>query len=885
MLLMAFPQSLFSRDVGIRLIQSDGEIVQELSARDAQGKFRTILLSPTHPSVKAGAGIKDATAVALPQNSLYSQPPTFRFTDATINEKARTVTLTGGGERAGVVEVLSLPKTGNVIDVRLTVHFKDPNPVLDHLLATYAFAPGKPDTTWAPGLRGRPELVIADHFFRSPAVVAQKGTLSAALIPDLDFLAGHRPIPTILDLNCRPGVADRPLLSYGFCDYRLVAHVAFAHDASMARPVPPNLTLGFQVRLDAQTKPFAAYQPVADLMWERYGHRYVDKILPQAVPFEEYAKFCYPAAFAEKMTGGWFERTIDAEVCGGLPSGWGLESGWVSWQAWFNQVRSAWGLRWWGKRLGNADWVERSDKMLNLALAAPMHDGACPTTFESRTSTWRGSLIAPDKSCYYDLTNIAWKGLQLLRWLSLPDCPRRDEVKRQVDAMAQLLIRKQNADGSWPSWLDQNLKAVPILDRSAQSALPLWFLAEWSRTQSSGLTPPFLVKGADFLADRVVDDQRYYDFETFFSCSPKACLQRDYRLDDDAMMDPFTRQRPQNTLSMQWTAEALRAVSARLGGNPHYMTQALKALDMMCLYQEVWPISFIKTAYVYGGFGVQNSDGEYNDARQAQFAETLCRFGADLGRQDLFERGVAAARASLTLINHPAHVALGIYPSPNYPPGLEPENCGHGGTDEQNGRSGFDWAEGSGLAAIAGLLDQYGPTYHSPAGWTVRIDGVDAGKQLEPALSPPPAKDPVFDFADDLAPGWTFDGDFLGWPQASRRRDFDSQGLPFIGTAEDGRNGYDDRFTGTVTSPRFTTTHSKLRLRVGGGAGEGEYVELIDDAGKRLFIEHSRNEERMDERTWDVSAYRGQPLRIRIVDRETGPWGHINVGNIWLTNE
>ena len=882
------PQTLFGHDVGVRVIRSDGEFVQEFLAKDSQGHFQKILLSPTHPDVARLKGGRQATAVGVPNSGLYSSLPTFLFTEASVDEDRRTIQLKGGDTNSEVIETITVPLKGNLIDVRLATHFKSPNPVLDHLLATFIFAPGKPDTTWSPGLRSRPEQVVGDHFFRSPAVLTQRGSLSAALMPDLDVLSANRPIPTIIDLNCNSKICSQPLLGYGFCDYRLAGHVAYNHDASMTHAVPSNLTLGFQLRLDAEAKPFAGYEPVADLMWEKYGHGYLDKILPQAVPFEDYAKFCYPAAFTEKETGGWFEKTIDGQICGGLPSGWGLGDGWVSWQAWFCQIRSAWGLRWWGKKLGNVDWVAKGDKMLNLALAAPMNGGACPTTFESKTGQWRGSLITPSKDCYYDLTNIAWKGIQLLRFLQLSGCPRREEIQKQVDAIADLMVGKQNPDGSWPSWLDKDLKPVPILDRSAQSSLPDWFLGEWCKVSLAQPSCPAkiksVLKGADFLASEVVDQQRYYDFETFFSCSPKPCLQRDYKLDDDAMIDPFTMQRPQNTLSMQWSAEALRVAHSLAPTNERYMVQALKALDMMCLYQEVWPISFIKTAYVYGGFGVQNSDGEYNDARQAQFAETLCSFGVELGRRDLFERGVAAARATLTLINHPLHEELGIYPHPNYPLGLEPENDGHGGNDEQNGRSGFDWAEGSGLTTMAGLLESYGPTYHSPSGWSVKIDGVDPGQHV---TAPPPAAtmvDPVFDFSDGAAPGWKLDGDILHWPHLSKRLNFGNGNLPFLGTCEDGKNGFEDRYTGEIESPRFFTSHSKIHLLVGGGSGEKVYVELIDDTGKQLFVERGKDSEIMDERVWDVTKFKGLALRIRIIDKDQGPWGHINVGNIRLTD-
>src|SRR6185436_9353826 len=117
--------------------------------------------------------------------------------------------------------------------------------------------------------------------------------------------------------------------------------------------------------------------------------------------------------------------------------------GWVSWQCWFNQLRSAWGLHWWGLKLNKPDWIDKSNKMLNLALAAPMDEGACPTTYQSREKVWKGSLIMPDPSCYYDLTNMAWKGIWLLRWLEFEDCPRREEILKQCRAMADCMVRFQ----------------------------------------------------------------------------------------------------------------------------------------------------------------------------------------------------------------------------------------------------------------------------------------------------------------------------------------------------------------------------------------------------------------------------------------------------------
>lgn len=885
------PITFAGKDVAVRLDYKNNEWLETFLAKDSTGKFREILKSPTSVGLPLGQGQQTITALAGPgTSSLFRTAPTFRFNKLSPNHNNRYKSVILKSEQNGVSiqKTILVPNTGKSIRVDVDVKFRDARPQIEYLFNSYAFTPdgktikqgGMPDSTFSPGLRKASDQVVGDHFFRSPAISAQKGTLAAVIMPDVEDLAKDRVMPTALDLDARNGVVDATLMSYGFCDYRLAGHVWFSHDPTMLRRVPNNIHLGMDVIVDAQTRPYSAHQIASDASW-KVGHEYFDKILPQAMPFEDYANVCYPAVFDEHYGNdkfGWFDVTIDGKPCGGVVSGWGWQNGWVSWQCWFNNLRSAWGLRWWGQKLGKKDWVEKTDKMLNLALAAPMKNGAVPTTYLSREKTWKGCLITPRKECYYDLTNMAWKGLWMLKFLEFPDCPRREEIINQCSEMALCMMRVQNKDGSIPTWLDKDLKVVPVLDHSAQAALPIWFLSEMSKLD--GFRPNFgaaAKKGADFLIKEVIDQQRYYDFETFFSCSPKVCNQINGVIDDVAMHDPHTLCPPQNTLCMQWAAEALRSVSKQ-SGDKKYMPYALSALDMMNLYQNVWPISYRIAGYSYGGFGVQNSDGEFDDARQAQFGATLCDFGAELGRQDYFERGVAATRAAMTLINHPLHDEFGIYPNPNYPLGLQPENFGHGGTDSQAGRTGFDWGEGSGLASMALLLDKYGSTYQAK-GWKVLVDGGSKGIEMMKTAGYKPVN-PTFDFADWTMRGWRIDGDFAEVPTNSNRMNFNSQGKNFIGTCEFG-NGYRDEFRGVIESPRFTVTKGKMKLLVGGGSGKGVYVELIDaKTRQQLKVERGNNSETMDERTWDVSEYKDRTLQLRIVDEETAGWGHINVGNV-----
>lgn len=884
----AQPQEIWGKDVGVRLRQENGEIIETLLVKDRNGKVHSVLETPTVPSLALRKPNETPTALRTADGStLFREAPSLRFSRFDVS--GTTVTLVHESKSVTLRKKVMIPPIGANIRVELSADFPQKRPSIEYLLVTYAFAPdgktmgkgGRPDSTFSPGMRPKDNQVVGDHFFRCPAISAQKGSVAAVLLPDVEHLANNRPMPTIVDLDCKNGVVDAPLMSYGFCDHKLVGHVYFAHDGGMLRKVPNHLELAMNVVLSADAKPSSAHQIAAAETW-KVGSKYFDKVLPQAMPFAGYANVCYPAAFNEHIGSnklGYFEVEIDGRTCAGVCSGWGYQSGWASWQCWFNNLRSAWGIRWWGKKLSKPDWVDKADKMLNLALAAPMDRGACPTTYDSKKKEWRGCLIMPSKECYYDLTNMAWKGIWLLEFAKWSDCRRKDEIMKQCREMAVCMMKWQNTDGSYPTWLSKDHRVIPILDHSAQTALPAWFIAELARVDKDTALTASARAAVDFLVKNVVDQNLWYDFETFFSCSPKKCFQTDGKIDDEVMWDPHTLCPPQNTLSMQWAAEALRSVS-KLTGDQKYMPYALKALDMMNLYQNVWPISYRTTAYTYGGFGVQNSDGEYDDARQAQFGATLCDFGAELGRKDLFERGVAATRATTALINHPLHAEFGIYPNPNCPLGIEPENCCHGGDDTQAGRSGFDWGEGSGLTSMAWLLDKYGESYQGK-GWTVLVDGGSKGIEMLRASLPPLPVDPTFDFDDWRMKGWSITGDIPEVPSYSTRMDFGAGGKAFIGTCEDGKGSYDDEFMGTVTSPKFKVSKSKMTLLVGGGSVKDVYVELIDaSSGEQLFVERGHDSETMDRRTWDVSKLAGRILQLRIVDKDKGGWGHINVGDI-----
>ncbi len=91
-----------------------------------------------------------------------------------------------------------------------------------------------------------------------------------------------------------------------------------------------------------------------------------------------------------------------------------------------------------------------------------------------------------------------------------------------------------------------------------------------------------------------------------------------------------------------------------------------------------------------------------------------------------------------------------------------------------------------------------------------------------------------------------------------------------------------DSAVGECASHPFTVTGDFIRLRVGGGDYPATcYVALMDAAADTVLRRETGNGvDLMTPRVWNVRPYRGRLCYVKIVDAETGPFGHINVDEI-----
>lgn len=92
-----------------------------------------------------------------------------------------------------------------------------------------------------------------------------------------------------------------------------------------------------------------------------------------------------------------------------------------------------------------------------------------------------------------------------------------------------------------------------------------------------------------------------------------------------------------------------------------------------------------------------------------------------------------------------------------------------------------------------------------------------------------------------------------------------------------------DRHQGTLTSAPFELVRDWVSFWIGGGNHAGTCVELwIGD--ERVAHASGRNDNRMSRVHFDVRAHAGKSATLRVVDEVSGPWGHIALDDVILTD-
>ncbi|MCC6159548.1 MAG: hypothetical protein IT350_15970 [Deltaproteobacteria bacterium] len=583
----------------------------------------------------------------------------------------------------------------------------------------------------------RPGDVIADHVFRHGAVLVETERGCAMFAPILPCAPPE--IASYVDLD-RDG---RGLtIRHGVGDVSTRGHVFFAR-ATSARLPAGDISWTHLVAAWPDCSLEDAYERAATLIWatrtsidvpletdaayDRFAHAAMDRIFRDDL-YREWDRG--PARVAgmttqtltakrspRVMTRVEFDRFLrhQKRLLGVMaavqkhmftrPNGYRLltsllHSGRMAvapiatFGVWFNQVRTALGAALCARSVGDAETERRAGAMVELALLAPLEDGASPSVaLLGEPPRWlRGTRAFEMIADAYHLPDMAVTGFHLLEWHEHVCADAR--IARRCREIAEFLVRVREG-ATFPSWVRRTATgwiADPFLRASAASAAPALFLARFAKFDADPRWRDAAIDALRHIEREILPTDDWNDFELALSCAGRP-----------AGVDPRTGTRAANTMSIYWAA---RAALDLADAWPEGLRLARTLAARLCLFQQ--PHNIPRLRYeAFGGFACMNTDAELSDARQGLFVPLLADLFRATGDDEFRARALAALRAcySLMLIEDNARIAPGnIARFRASDRGAIVENYGHTGRDEPTaGYLSPDWGCGTSLYAL-GML-------------------------------------------------------------------------------------------------------------------------------------------------------------------------------------
>jgi len=606
------------------------------------------------------------------------------------------------------------------------------------------------------------DQIIGDRAFHAPAVIVQNKNLFAALVPDLNSINKYAitspdarrtldiprnifsapleddkyTMPTGLDLNIQSGLTDKPLFTYGVMDNIIAHHIRYqrVNDTTMVRTLDKNkVQYGFDLLVSAETAEHTGFQKVAAHQWKMFGHRVFLNRPHLAMPFEEYFRIVDSITFhpiKSKLAGNFntsgrntMVQDIDVPLKGfddmgswlqwemnGLPVG-GYRSAIPWWNdvvhnsTFWNNARDASGFYFWGEKLNKSDLTDKAKRIINFCLQAPRSEkGLFATLYNANTKTWGLQFSDPPhgknefflrESDSYEIPAMSKTGAHLLDYYLR--CEKDERIVVYLKPYADWLLTAIDERGAVPSYVTTKMEPSPILLYSAQPAASMWFLSAYYNATKEDKYREGAKQIASYLEKEILPEAKWTDMEQYFSCGKKPL---------EFERDVWQHQVVRGNLANIWACEGFAALYEATG-DKKYLEFGEQAVDYVSFSQCSWEPHFIYTAFPFGGFTADNSDNATMlDARQAEMVKPYIWYGKTLGRQDLIERGIAAAKSSVVLMNLPSHKANNIYRHTNiYPYGLGPENIDHEAHPQSAMRTHPSWGEGSGV--FTGLAEAY----------------------------------------------------------------------------------------------------------------------------------------------------------------------------------
>jgi hypothetical protein len=602
----------------------------------------------------------------------------------------------------------------------------------------------KPTFNWAPQLTPSDEHIIAQHVFRTPALIVASSKKELTIIPDIDMLKKGSPVDWYMDMD-----ASANKLTIGMSESKVKEHVLFVRKPGAVFP-PGKIELGFYILItNDPVDLFDPFKKVLSFFWKKWGEPlYKSGELLHHKDLEPYVKQTYEWAFDSWKKSVWQEFNLNGKDVGapvfivnvtqspdyqGQPDEREFRSIWN--QAWFSSLRSAEGLYRYARIKKDSAYKNYALKTKELALSFPQKKGFFYSVIATKMKTveingkkynrsegWDTYYFGnsnrnpysndPEKSPFHIL-DMSYTAYLMLTWYD--ELEKDNRLLTYATKYADALIKIQNKDGFFPGWISvDSLKPLGYLNESPESSMSVTFLLKLYQITKKKKYLESALLCMNSVIKKIISVSQWEDFETYWSCSRYGSL--------DLVGKKVERNNmfKQNTLSMYYTAQALYNCY-EITHQENYLKYGLRTLNEMLMYQASWqpPYMYVN---VLGGFGVMNGDAEWNDSRESLFAGLIVKYGKLTGNRDFVQRGLAALRASFVMMYTPLNprtkkqweAKWKFFGPKDY--GFIMENYGHGGETNPEGLgigefTIFDWGNGAAAEAYNRMVDHFGKSF------------------------------------------------------------------------------------------------------------------------------------------------------------------------------
>ena len=600
-----------------------------------------------------------------------------------------------------------------------------------------------PSFNWAPHLTPEDDYIIDQHVFRTPAMIVADNKQVLIVIPDVEMLKGGSPVRWYMDMD-----AKKNKLTLGMSNNTVPNHVLFKRAPGASYP-KGKVRFGFYLMTSTDENDIInPFRRPLEFFWNNWGAALFNAGNPLSGDLSPYVKHTYNWAFDTWGESVWQQFPMNGKQVGApvfivnttqSPNYQGhvnereFRSIWN--QAWFSSLRSASGLFRYARRTGDKGLMEKANMTKELALSFPMKDGffygLIATEMEAieidgknynRSKGWdtyywgnsnRNPYARDARKAPFHLLDMSWTALLMLRWYE--DLEKDPRLLEYAEVYAKALLTKQDAMGFFPGWLDlETLQPTEYLNDSPETSMSVTFLLKLYQLTHNKSYKEAALKAMNAVVAEIIPIGRWEDFETYWSCCRIGY--------PDWVGKKVSRNNmfKQCNFSMFWTTEALFECYQETK-EKKYLEYGQRTLDELLMTQSSWqpPYIYVKAL---GGFGVMNSDGEWNDSRESMFAEIILQYGKLLNKKEYTQRGISALRSSFAMMycpENPVTKAQWEKVWPFFGPadyGFTMENYGHGGRTSPEGEGMgeftiYDWGNGAASEAYNRIVDKFGDEY------------------------------------------------------------------------------------------------------------------------------------------------------------------------------